>query len=97
MKNEHVLHGLEANDAHPVHCGIREASDTSCVVWALFTRAEAERVTGWVPDTGNVELAERLTGWHSFSRGIGKAFGGDPYTIVSHDRVLVKQHRGLDV
>lgn len=68
---------------------------------ALFSRKAVEKALGPIANDldGDVadEVSYKLTGWHEFCRGVGRAFGTYPSIRVCRDWILVKQYRGLDI
>lgn len=90
----------DSGEISPVHSGVKWFGNdsTSCIVWEVFDRKEAEKVLGHPIDSDNAESAAvGLTGWYQFYKGSGRAFGGEPSIRLSRTRVLVSQHRGLDI
>jgi hypothetical protein len=79
----------------------------STYCWALFYRkdiypklikAHNKESAGCPWDEDMLfDLGQQLTGWGSFSNGIGRSFGTDPHTKIGRNHILVTQYRGLDI
>ena len=65
--------------------------------YVIVDTAEAEEHIGWVADDGNVEFAERLTGWYGSNQGFGNRYFSDPYTLVYGKKLLIVQRSALDI
>ena len=64
------------------------------VKYAVFRRDLLEATVGALSDDG---AAEEATGWSSFYRGPGRAFGDPPCIRVFGKNVLITQRVGLDI
>jgi hypothetical protein len=66
--------------------------------YAVFSLAEIVAIHGptWSDDWKD-DVAAELTGWTSFYRGPGRAFGDGPNYKIFGRKVLVPQFCGLDV
>jgi hypothetical protein len=84
-------------ELEPLKAGICRDSEETSRVWAVYDKAAAEAVVGWVADSGNTEFAERLTGWVPAWRGAGRTFSDEADMRVYGKKILVVQRRGLDI
>jgi hypothetical protein len=78
--------------------GVSKYADSG-YVWALFNTKDIHEgeLARYKDDPDDVEFAFRLTGWHAYNKGTGRAFAADPTVVVGRTRILVKQFRGLDI
>lgn len=83
----------------PMHAGSKfDKYGESGYVWAVFDRSASEEfLQAQELSLTHEHAPSALTGWSNFYRGAGRAFGADPSIRIGRTRVLVRQHRGLDI
>ena len=80
--------------ARKLYC-IENADSTYRV--AIFSRESVERAYGTVTPDNAADIAQAITGWGEYSRGVGRAFGTSPSICVLGRNVVVRQFCGLDI
>lgn len=77
--------------------GYAWSSDSSGSQYAVFDRAQVERVLGPIAEMTTDQLVGQLTGWSEFYRGVGRAFGSKPRAKLYRHAVLITQETALDI
>lgn len=81
----------------------RDKDGSSLYAWALFKRSDIDSEMIAAHGTENEEedypydLGVELTGWYSYSNGVGRWFSRMPRTIIGRNHILVIQFRAMDI
>lgn len=73
------------------------ADEDSTYRIAVFSRATVEAAYGPVEAQDVDTMIARLTGWHEYYCGPGRAFGHAPTLRVMKRNIIIRQFAGVDI
>lgn len=77
--------------------GYAWSGETSGYQFAIFDRQQVEAMLGPADQLDGKQLAQELTEWSAFDRGVGRSFGETPRVKLYRHAILVTQFTALDI